>query len=102
MQTLPTLPLPPLVGTRRRAQALVHDLPGDLHGAAVVIDCRELVAATESFADELIDLLVLQRGAQRLDFVNVTDSEFANWVDERAAAQGVEDRVTVDRCPQSA
>ncbi|MFF0816661.1 hypothetical protein ACFYVR_16140 [Rhodococcus sp. NPDC003318] len=92
-----TLPLPPLVGTRKRAHTLADLLPGDLAGLEVTVDCRELVAATESFADELITVVVVERNAKKMYFKNVGDFDFANWVDARAAAHKVSGRVSVDR-----
>lgn len=97
MSTLQTLPLPALAGTRRRAQSLLSNLPTDLSSATVVIDCRGLVAATESFADEMISELLVERRAQLLKFVNVSDLAFAKWVDDRALFHGVQSKVAVDR-----
>lgn len=94
---LDALPLPPLAGTRKRAQDLLSQLPDDLRGIDVVFDCRGLVASTRSFADELVSGVLVQRNAHELRFVNVDDLEFARWVDESAAARKVSDRYKVDR-----
>nr|WP_314141084.1 hypothetical protein [uncultured Rhodococcus sp.] len=94
-----TLPLPPLVGTRKRARTLVESLPPDLESKIVVVDCRDLMAATESFADELITRVLVDRRAAQMHFVNVSDLEFANWADERARFHHVSDRVKIDRRP---
>lgn len=93
-----TLPLPPLVGTRKRAQTLVDAL-GDVEGIDVVVDCRKLVAATESFADELVTVILVRGKASEMHVVNVSDLDFANWVDDRAAVHEVAERVKVDRRP---
>lgn len=94
---LDALPLPPLAGTRKRAQDLLAQLPENLSEAVVVFDCRGLVAATRSFADELVNGVLVQRNAHELRFVNVDDLTFARWVDESASAHGVSDRYKVDR-----
>ena len=93
-----TLALPPMVGSRRRAHVLAEKL-GGLQGVRVVVDCRDLIAATESFADELISEILVARGASEMHFINVSDLEFANWVDEHAKVHGVSTRVKVDRKP---
>lgn len=94
-----TLGLPPLVGTRTRAQALASQLPSDLSDCEVVVDVRDLLAATESFTDELIRQVMKVRHAKKMSFVNVSDLDFANWIDERAKVHGVAERITVDRRP---
>lgn len=94
-----TLPLPPLVGTRKRARTLAEQLPKEVKGAVVIVDCSDLMAATESFADELITELLVHRGAAEVRFANVSDLEFANWVDERAEFHQMGGRVKVDRKP---
>jgi hypothetical protein len=91
-----TLPLPPLVGTRHRAQALAAKIPDDLTGATVIVDGRNLLAATESFADELVRILVVERHAAMMTVRNITDADFAGWVLERAKTHGVADRVHVE------
>lgn len=92
-----TLPLPPLVGTRHRAQALVAQIPDELAGATVIVDGRNLLAATESFADELVQIVVVDRGADMMIVRNVTDPEFAAWIRARAKEHGVADRVRVEQ-----
>ncbi|OFV77031.1 hypothetical protein [Rhodococcus erythropolis] len=91
------LPLPPLAGTRKRAQGLLEQLPPDLSGSTVVVDCRGLVAATLSFADELIQGVLVDRKAKEMRFTNVADLKFALWVDQRADFHGVSKQVKVDR-----
>lgn len=93
-----TLPLPPLVGSRKRAHVLANSV-GPLHGKIVIVDCRDLVAATESFADELLVQILLEQGAQEVHFINVSDLEFANWIDQHMRIHKVELRVKVDRKP---
>ena len=93
-----TLPLPPMVGSRKRAHVLADSL-GGLQGKRVVVDCRDLIAATESFADELITEILIKRDAAEMHFINVSDLDFANWVDEHARIHDVGQRVKVDRKP---
>lgn len=92
-----TLPLPPLVGTRNRARALTSTLPSDLGTSKVTVDGTNLLAATASFVDELIKQIVINRDAEHLTVVNVSDLEIAEWIHDRAEANGVGDRVTVQR-----
>lgn len=96
---LQALPLPPLAGTRKRAQELLSGLPPRLEGSIVTVDCRGLVAATQSFADELIKVVLVDRDASEMRFTNVDDMKFAQWVDDRAAFHGMTKRVKVDRRP---
>lgn len=91
-----TLELPSLTGSRRRARYLV-DQAGDDHslrGASVILDCRQLVAGTESFVDELIKIVLVDRGAEHLTVDNA-DGDFAGWVCAAARDHGVSDRVTI-------
>jgi hypothetical protein len=89
--------LPPLAGTRKRAQELLSALPDKLVGCTIVVDCRGLVAATQSFADELLQGVLVERNATEMRFTNVDDLKFARWIDERADFHGVSERVKVDR-----
>jgi hypothetical protein len=75
--TAPVLPveMPQLSGGRKRAQALIEPLLGRMAGHTVVLDCRQLVAGTPSFADEIVRLVPRDGGAQLLEVTNV-DSEF--------------------------
>lgn len=87
--------LPPLVGTRSRARALAEPLPDSLAGSEIVVDGTNLMAATISFADELIKQLLVQRDAARMVLVNISDEEFGGWMATQAAANNVDERLTV-------
>ncbi|SOD70716.1 hypothetical protein SAMN05892883_0372 [Jatrophihabitans sp. GAS493] len=92
------LELPQLSGGRRRAAALVDagHLPDDLSDASVTIDARQLLAGTESFADELVKILLLDRKAETLNVINVSD-DFALFLEQAAKTHSVSRRLVVDR-----
>lgn len=90
------LDAPSLAGSRRRAQRVIAHLPDDLSGAEVVLNCRGLLAAAVSFADELVKQILVVRGAALLRVVEVSDAEFVNYLKARAKAQGVSDRLQFD------
>ncbi len=90
------LELPQLSGGRKRASTLVAaaHLPADLHGSTVIVDCRQLRAGTESFADELVHIILVQRGAARLHAENVA-GDFVNYLTAAAVSYDVTDRLVV-------
>ncbi|GAB09931.1 hypothetical protein GOARA_048_01330 [Gordonia araii NBRC 100433] len=90
-----TLEAPSLAGSRDRAQELLAELPSDLSNSEVILDCHGLLAATVSFADELVQEVLVRRKAQALHAVRVTDQEFADYLVRRADVHGVSDRLTV-------
>jgi hypothetical protein len=61
-----TLTAPELVSSRDQARKLTADLPADLSGVAVVVDCSALQASTPSFVDELIKAILVERVAAQL------------------------------------
>ena len=87
--------VPPLSGGRPRARALVAGLGIPLAGATVVVDCRDLLVPTESFADELVILILRDGGAALMDVIN-TSAVNAAWIQASAAEFGVTDRLHVD------
>jgi hypothetical protein len=60
------LSTPELVSSRRQARALLADLPEDLLGAEVMLDCSRLQSAAPSFVDELIRAVLVERNCERL------------------------------------
>lgn len=91
-----TLELPQLSGGRKRAVALIaaSEIPADLHGSSVIVDCRQLRAGTESFADEFVRTILVDRSADRLCADNVTQ-QFADYLKAAAESHAVLDRLTV-------
>lgn len=95
--TAPVLPveMPQLSGGRKRAQALIEPLGGQLRGGIVVLDCRQLVAGTPSFADELIRLVLIDGGANLLKVTHV-DTDFGADLLTAAKDHGVAERLRID------
>ena len=92
-QTVTVLEAPALAGSRCRAKLVVLDLPADLSGAEVVLNCRHLLAAAVSFADQLVKEILVTRRAHRLRVVEASETEFLDQLRGRAAAHGVADRL---------
>lgn|SRR5689334_4133312 len=91
-----TLELPQLSGGRARVAALVESakLAANLRGAKVVVDCRQLRAGTESFADELVRTVLVDRQAEHLQIINVS-GDFIGYLDAAGKTHGVSDRMTI-------
>lgn len=89
------LRLPRLVGTRAAARELAddQDIPNDLTGEAVVIYGRNLVSGSQSFADELVDLLLEKRRADRLELVACPDDFYA-YMEHAAELRGMQHKIT--------
>lgn len=84
---------PMLAGTRARARQLVADLPETLTGTVVRLQCGSMMAATPSFADEIILQVLVNRRADVLEVSQVSDPEFFGYLRDQAAAHGVADRL---------
>lgn len=66
--TASMLELPQLTGTRERARQLIASahLPSNLSGLTVVVDAGATLAGTESFADELVRTILVDRNGSKL------------------------------------
>ena len=93
---MPTLTTPKLVSSRDQARSLTADLPSNLEGTTVVVECEELQASTPSFVDELVKICLVERHAQCLALVNAP--ERTEELARRAARnRQVADRLEIDR-----
>jgi hypothetical protein len=54
----------------------------------LVLNCRELLAASPSFADEVVKLVLVEGRASELVVLGASD-EFASYIKESAEARGV-------------
>lgn len=88
-----TLSTPLLSGSR--ARALLAQLPADLDGAVVHLRCDQLVAAGASFADEIVNCVLVEGRARSLELSDDSAGGFSAMVRGRALAHGVVDRVQV-------
>ncbi len=90
------LTIPRLAGTRDALLALLeeHGVPGNLAGTNVVIICRDVVASSASYVDELVLQVLEVRAATELVLVSPSD-QFRDRVVEAAERRGLTDRVRV-------
>lgn len=88
-----TLMLPALVAGRDLADTFVDHLAGQ-PGDEVVVDARELVSGTSSFAAQLVQRVLVDDGAHRLVLLGPPEN-FAGYAREAAAALSVADRLDV-------
>jgi hypothetical protein len=86
------LTLPRLVGGRSRAKEMLAPFPSDLTGANVVLDCRDLLSAPPSFADELVRIVLAERHADSLEAIGA-GPDFAGDLANAAAAHDVVSRL---------
>lgn len=91
-----TIALPPLLGTRERARNLAQSIPGD--PGEVTVDCRGLIAATDSAADELVHQLTYWTRATKV-WVRLADNDFFHQVLDSADRRGVRDKVWITGRP---
>lgn len=88
MTTTVLPPMPQLSGGRRRAQSLVEPQARNLRDAVVLLDCRQLVAGTSSFADELVLQVLVNAGARKL-VVQHASGDFVEYLATAARDHGV-------------
>lgn len=90
----PTLESPMLTGLRSQARELVDaaEIPADLSESDVVLDGHRTLAATPSFADEIVKILLVERHARSLT-VRVAGREFTQWLENAANVHQVKDRL---------
>lgn len=93
-----TLEMPQLSGGRKRARALVAGVQTPLRDQKLIVDCRQLLAGTESFAQEIIRAAIVDEGAAHITFANV-DADFAEYLGAAARDMHVDDLVTIQRAP---
>jgi len=98
---MPTLTAPRLVSSRDQARDLAAELPADLSGSVVHVDCSQLEISTSSFVDELVEVCVMERHASRLIFENAPDRT-AELAIRSAGVRDVASRVEVHLAGQDA
>lgn len=88
------LELPQLTGTRDRARRLLANsgLPAALEGLTVHLDAGPTLAGTDSFADEMVKILLVERHAEGL-VVTLVGPDFAEKFHQAARTYGVDTRV---------
>ena len=91
---LPPIAVPQLSGGRERARALLRDVAGRLAGATVVVDFRQMVAGTPSFADELAARVLVAGGARQLLAEHVS-TDFGDYLLRAAKDHGVSERLSI-------
>ncbi len=84
--------LPRIVGTRPAVAPFLVDVPGDLRGQRVTLDCRALLSGTPSFADEMVRVLLVERRAEELMVLGANE-DFASDLAASAREHGVFDRL---------
>lgn len=70
--TVITVRAPQFAGTREAARALVAPLPATLARTSVVVDLADTKAAAPSFVDELIRLILVDRGGLALELAGAS------------------------------
>jgi len=92
---MPTLNAPKLVSSRDQARELTAELPADLEGTAVVVNCSALRASTPSFVDELVKVCLVERRAKSLVLVNAP-GRTAELARRASRNRNVADRLEID------
>ncbi len=90
--------LPRLIGSRESADDLLEPLLDDLRGAELLVDCRELLTASPSFADQLVGSSLGEGGAAGLTLLSPPPS-FRADIEKAASKRGLASRVTVSDVP---
>jgi hypothetical protein len=89
-----TLIAPKLVSSRDQARELTASLPADLSGTPVLVDCSALQASTPSFVDELVKVVLVDRGGSQL-VIKGAPERTAELVRRAAQNRGVADRLEI-------
>ena len=84
--------LPRLLSSVTAVDDLLVDEIEHLHGAVVVLNGRDLRAATPSSAREFVKVVLVDGGASRLELVGLPE-DFELDIEVAARAHGVEERV---------
>lgn len=92
--------LPRVVGTRLSAHGYLRDLPTDLSGQDIELDCRRLVDGTASFADEVVKIVLKERNARTMVAVG-PGRDFADDLQTAAHDHGVADAFSLERVTES-
>jgi len=82
--------------SRRTARDLLASLPADLSQHTVRVDFAGHVSAPPSFLDELVRVVLVERQAARLDFVDVP-ARLSVRLEDSARRREVSDRISIDR-----
>lgn len=86
--------LPRLIGSRESADDLLDSVADDLAGADVLVDCRELLTASPSFADQLVGSSLDLGRAAHLVLLSPPPA-FRSDVERSARKRGLDGRVQV-------
>jgi len=80
--------LPRLVGSRKAARKIVESADGPFAGSIVVLNCRELRSAPQSFADEIVVATLIDGHAVSLTLKDAS-AEFEGYIRDAAARRGL-------------
>lgn len=86
---------PDYIGGRAAAIDWLADLDLDLTGVRVHIDCSSLIATSPSFIDEVLRILVIERGADLVKMQNVPLG-VAQWANDTMQRRGISTAVMID------
>lgn len=93
--TTVSLEAPRNVGTRGLVRTWLDSAtPENLSGRVVQVDCARLLSPTPSFLDEMIKMLVVERGAEVVQVTNASERT-ALYATRSASNRHVRDRVEV-------
>lgn len=81
-------------GSRDHACDLLADLPSQMAGVSVVLDCTSLIVGTPSFLDEIVKEVLVVRRADRLEVIGGS-ARIAALIERAATNRGVADRLSV-------
>ena len=86
---------PASTGTRDLVRAWLESvLEPTLEDTLIAVDCSDLRSVTPSFVDEIMKIVLIERQASRLSFINPTERA-KSYVSRSAQNRGVTDRVDV-------
>lgn len=89
-----TVVLPERAAGRREVAQVLAGVPSDLGGRLVTVDGSVLEASSSSFVDELVKVLLVERGANGLELREVSH-QVERFAMASAQRRGVADRLRV-------
>lgn len=91
------LELSGLFGTRESAEDVIAraELPRDMSGVPVTLYCRDMLSGSTSFADQLVDTLLVKRGARGVVVVGAPE-RFRKHMLDAAKRRGMVGKIRIE------
>jgi len=91
---------PPSIGTRSLVRSWLDSALADrLDETLVEVDCGPLRTPSSSFVDELVRIVIVERNAEKLTFLQASERT-ADLAHQSASARKISSRVEIEMAPR--